>query len=233
MSIHDGHRERLKKQFLKVGLDAFAEVNVLEMLLFYCIPRRDTNPIAHALLSRFGSLTAVLEAPVEELVKVEGISENAAICLTFMTAVGRYYLVHKNTKETILESIEKCGRYLAPFFIGCRNETVYLLCLDAKCKVLCCRAISEGSVNAAGISVRKVIEVALASNATTVLLAHNHPSGLALPSAEDVQTTKRISAALRVVDVKLADHLIISDNDFVSLAQSGYYDPNMDYVMTK
>lgn len=233
MSIHDGHRERVRKQFLKVGLDGFAEINVLEMLLFYCIPRKDTNPIAHELLNRFGSFVNVLEAPVEELVKVEGISENAATFLTFVTAVGRYYQIHKNTQDTILDTIEKCGRYLRPFFIGCRNETVYLLCLDAKCKVLCCRPVNEGSVNAAGISVRKVIEVALAANATTVILAHNHPSGLALPSGEDVQTTKTVSAALRIVDVTLADHLIVSDNDFVSLVQSGYYNPKFNYALPK
>lgn len=231
MSIHDGHRQRLKKRFLEEGLDSFAEVNVLEILLFYCIPRRDTNPIAHALLSRFGSLANVLEAPVEELMKVEGISENSATYLSLTTAVGRYYMMNKASQNTVLDSIEKCGAYLCPVFVGMRNETVYLLCLDAKCKVLCCREVSEGSANAAGISIRKIMEIALSANATTVLLAHNHPSGLALPSGEDIQTTKNVSAALRAVDIQLADHIIVSDDDFVSLAQSGFYDPNQNYAL--
>ena len=225
MSIHDGHRERLKKRFTEEGLDNFEEVNVLELLLFYCIPRRDTNPIAHALLDRFETLVNVLDAPVEELEKVDGISHHAATFLKLSTAVNKYYMVKKATADTILDSTEKYGRFLVPKFHGKRNETVLLLCLDAKCKVLCCREISEGSVNAAGVSVRKVVEAALAFNATTVILAHNHPSGLAFPSGEDVMTTKRVADALNAVEVLLFDHIIVSDDDFVSLNQSGYYDP--------
>ncbi|MBQ9168801.1 MAG: RadC family protein [Oscillospiraceae bacterium] len=225
MSIHDGHRQRLKNRFMEEGLDNFEEVNVLEILLFYCIPRKDTNPIAHALLSQFGSLVNVLEATVEELVKVEGITENAAVFLKLSTAVNKYYMVKKVAADTILDTTEKYGRYLVPKFQGKRNETVYLLCLDAKCKVICCREISEGSVNSAGVSIRKILEVALAANATTVILAHNHPSGLALPSGEDVATTKRVAEVLGKVEVQLFDHIIVSDDDFVSLTQSGFYDP--------
>lgn len=225
MSIHDGHRERLKNRFAEEGLDNFDEVNVLELLLFYCIPRRDTNPIAHNLLARFESLVNVMDAPVEELVKVEGISHNAAVFLKLVMELNKYYLVQKAGADTILDTTEKYGRYLVPKFHGKRNETVLLLCLDAKCKALCCREISEGSVNSAGISVRKVVEAALAANATTVILAHNHPSGLAFPSGEDVATTKRIAHALKTVEVLLFDHVIVSDDDFVSLVQSQFYDP--------
>lgn len=225
MSIHDGHRERLKNRFAEEGLDNFDEVNVLELLLFYCIPRRDTNPIAHKLLARFESLVNVMDAPVEELVKVEGISHNAAVFLKLVMELNKYYLVQKAGADTILDTTEKYGRYLVPKFHGKRNETVLLLCLDAKCKALCCREISEGSVNSAGISVRKVVEAALAANATTVILAHNHPSGLAFPSGEDVATTKRIAHALKTVEVLLFDHVIVSDDDFVSLVQSRFYDP--------
>ena len=122
-----------------------------------------------------------------------------------------------------MTTTEKCGDYLASFFVGRRNETVFLLCLDAKCKVLCCKEIGEGSVNSAGVPVRRIVETALGVNATTVILAHNHPSGLALPSSEDVQTTHRVAAALDTVDIALADHIIVADSDYVSLAQSGYY----------
>lgn len=220
-SIHEGHRQRLKNRFLEEGLDGFTDVQVLELLLFYCIPRKDTNPIAHALLKHFGALSQVLEAPVEELVKVPGISQNAATLLHLITETGRYYLVDRANQNKILPTIEKCAAYMLPFFFGRTVETVFLLCLDAKCKVLCCKEIGEGSVNSAGISVRKIVETALAANATTVVLAHNHPSGVALPSGEDVVTTRRIAMALRAVEVHLADHIVVADDDYVSMAQSG------------
>jgi len=221
MSVHSGHRERLRERFLEEGLDHFSEVQVLELLLFYCIPRRDTNPLAHALLRHFGSLSQVLEAPVHELQKVSGISESTATFLSLMNQVGRYYLVNRSQQNTVLQTIDKCGEYLMPFFYGRRNETVFLLCLDAKCKVLCCKEIGEGSVNSAAVPIRRIVEIALGANATTVVLAHNHPSGLAFPSGEDVQATRRVAAALNAVEITLADHLIIADDDYVSLVQSG------------
>ena len=223
MPIHDGHRSRLKERFCKEGLDNFAEHQVLELLLFYCIPRVDTNPIAHALLERFGSLAQVMEAPVEELEKVPGIGHNAAVFLSLVTAAGRYYHVNSAAHSVIMNTVADCGRYLMPFFYGRRNEMVYLLCLDAKCKVLCCKQIGEGSVNSAGVPIRRIVEMALAANATSVVLAHNHPSGLAIPSDADVQTTKRVAMALSMVDIGLVDHIIVSDNDFTSMVQSGFY----------
>ena len=222
MAIHDGHRQRLKERFLRSGLDSFTDVQVLELALFYCIPRKDTNPIAHALLEHFGSLSQVLEASVEELQSVPGIGENTATYLTMLPQIGRFYLVDRSQREVILPTIDKCGAYLVPYFFGRGTESVFLLCLDAKCKVLCCREVGQGSVNSAGISVRKIVEIALGTNATTVVLAHNHPSGLALPSAEDIQTTRRVAAALRAVEVHLADHIVVADGDYVSMVQSGY-----------
>ena len=222
MATHDGHRQRLKDRFLRSGLDNFTDVQVLELALFYCIPRKDTNPIAHALLEHFGSLSQVLEASVEELQKVPGIGENTATYLTMLPQIGRFYLVDRSQREVILTTIDKCNAYLVPHFFGRSTEVVYMLCLDAKCKVLCCREVGQGSINSAGISIRKIVEVALGTNATTVILAHNHPSGLAVPSAEDVQTTQRIFAALAAVDVHLADHIVVADGDYVSMVQSGY-----------
>ena len=221
MSIHDGHRQRLKARFEKEGLDNFEELQVLELLLFYCIPRKDTNPIAHALISHFGSFSQVLEAPVAELCKVPGVSENTALFLNLNREMGRFYLVDRVSKNTILDTLEACAFYMVPHFYGRSVETVFLLCLDAKCKVLCCKEVGEGSVNSAGISVRKIVETALNANATSVVLAHNHPSGLALPSEEDVQTTQRIAAALQAVEIHLVDHIIVADDDYVSMAQSG------------
>lgn len=220
--VHRGHRERLKRRFLEEGLDNFTDVQVLELLLFYAIPQRDTNPIAHALLDHFGSLSQVLEAGVGELKKVPGISDHSAILLSLVMQTGRYYQVDCARRVECLTSLDACGAYLVPYFFGRSNETVFILCLDAKCKVLCCKEVGEGSVNSASISVRKIVETALGANATTVILAHNHPSGVALPSEEDVQTTCRIAAALRAVEIHLADHIVVADGDYVSMVQSGY-----------
>ena len=220
-SIHKGHRERLKQRFLEEGLDNFTDIQVLELLLFYSIQRKDTNPIAHALLDHFGSLSRVLEAPVEELQKVPQITEHSAVLLKLVTELARYYQVDSAQQTEILTTLEDCGKYLVPRFFGRTKETVFLLCLDAKCKVLCCKELGEGSVNSASISVRKVVETALSSNATTVVLAHNHPSGIAVPSSEDIQTTKRIAGALNAVEIYLADHIVVADGDYVSMVQSG------------
>ena len=226
MSIHEGHRQRVKNRFRRDGLDNFDEIHVLELLLYYCVPRKDTNPLAHRLLTHFGSLSQVLEASAEELEKVEGVGENISTFLSLTTAVGRYYLVNRSTQSAFLQNTDQCGEYLLPYFYGRRNETVFILCLDAKCKVICCKEVGEGSVNSAAIPVRRIVEMALGANATSVILSHNHPSGLALPSADDLQTTRRIAKALYAVEITLADHIIVADDDYVSLAQSGHYKPD-------
>ena len=222
MSIHDGHRKRLKARFLEEGMDSFSEVQVLELLLFYAIPRKDTNPIAHGLLERFGSMSQVMEASVEELCKVDGISENSAVLLKLVTEAGRYYQINRNARSEILTTLDACAEYMLPFFFGRRVETVYLLCLDAKSKVLCCREVGEGSVNSTSISIRKIVEIALGVGATSVVLAHNHPSGVAVPSSEDILTTRRLFLALQAVEITLVDHVVIADGDYVSMAQSNY-----------
>ena len=229
-SIHSGHRDRLKTRFLQQGLDGFTDIQALELLLFYSIPRQDTNPIAHNLLNRFGSLSQVLEAAPEELMKVEGIGEHTALLLGLINEMGRYYLVDRAQREQVLPTIEDCARYLQPCFYGRTRETGFLLCLDAKCKVLSCREIGEGSINSAGISTRRIVETAIREGASTVVLAHNHPSGIALPSAEDIQTTRRVAAALQSVEVALADHIVVADGDYVSMVQSGYRFDDCAYV---
>ena len=221
--LHTGHRQRLKDRFLRDGLDNFEEHQVLELLLFYGIPQRDTNPIAHELIRRFGSLPGVLEARPEELAQVPYVGDNVSTLFRLITEVGRYYQVSCAMREKILATIDDCGKYLVPFFYGRQHETVFLLCLDAKCKVLACEKVGQGGVNSAGVSVRQIVETALKNNASAVILAHNHPSGLALPSGEDVATTRRIAAALDAVEIVLTDHIVVADNDWVSLAQSGLY----------
>lgn len=218
--MHDGHRARVKKRFLEEGLDSFSDIQALELLLYYVIPRVDTNPIAHDLLEHFGSLSQVLEAGVEELQKVKGVGENAAAFLTLIPQMGRFYLVDRTKQASILPTLDSCAQYLLPRFFGRKTETVFLLCLDAKCKLLCCKEVGQGGANSTGISIRKIVETAIGVNASTVVLAHNHPSGLAVPSPEDIQTTRQIAQALRAVEITLADHIIVADDDYVSIAMS-------------
>ncbi|MBE6921430.1 MAG: DNA repair protein RadC [Ruminococcaceae bacterium] len=225
-NLHGGHRQRLKNRFLEEGLEHFDDHQVLELLLFYCIPRQDTNPIAHALLDHFGSLSQVMEAPPSELQKIPGMGEASAAFLSLINSFTRYYQVNRASSLVILNTLEQCGSYLMPFFYGRRNETVYLLCLDAKCKVLCCKEVGEGSVNSASVPIRRIVEMALGANATSAILAHNHPSGLAFPSDEDQLTTRQLAIALAAVDITLVDHMIIADDEFVSLRQSGRYNPD-------
>ena len=221
MSIHEGHRQRMRRQLKTSGMDSLSDVQVLEVALYYAIARRDTNEIAHALLRRFGSLSGVLEAPRAELLKIDGVGESAADLLLLFIQMERRHLMDRAGRETILDTTYKCAQYLMPRFIGEQEEVVYLLCLDAKCKALDCSLIHRGAVNMTAISVRKIVKAALDHNATSVVVAHNHPSGLALPSREDRATTLALKAALDAVDVVLVDHVIVADEDFVSLADDG------------
>ena len=224
MNIHAQHRQRVKNRFRNEGLDHFEELHALELLLFYAIPQGDVNPLAHRLLDHFGNLRQVLEAPAEQLMGVKGVGEHTAILLALVKGLSQKYMTSGDSAEP-LNTMEECGAYLVNRFIGQRNEVVMLLCLDAKRAPLCCRVVSEGSVNAAEISTRKVVEAALAVNATSAILAHNHPSGLAVPSMQDIITTRRMGAALAAVDIILEDHFVVADRDYVSLRDSNYYDP--------
>ncbi len=231
MSIHNGHRQRLKHRFRQEGLEHFDDLHILELLLFYCVPRQDTNPLAHRLLDKFGTLSQVLEATAEELEKVEGIGENVSTFLSLIPAVNRAYQIRREQNVNIITNLEEAGEYLFPYLAGLRNENVYMLCLDVKGKVLCCKKLGEGSINSATVPVRRIVEVALNANASDVILAHNHPGGLAIPSAEDVSTTLSVAAALRAVDIELADHIVVSDNEFISLALSGYYQSSQSGIV--
>ena len=222
MGIHDGHREKMRQRFLKSGLDAFADHEALELLLYYAIPRRDTNPIAHALMERYGPLSAVLTAPVEDLKKVEGVGESAAILLKLAPQLYRKAKMSDAEQETILSSVERVGAYLLERFAGEKNEVVYQLCLDRKGKLLVCKKLGEGGVTSADLDIRRLVENALLTGASSVVLAHNHPSGVALPSRDDYAATDRAKTALAVVGVALTDHIIVADGDFVSMADSGY-----------
>lgn len=221
MGVHDGHRERMKQRFLRHGMDNFDDHNILELLLFFAIPRQDTNEVTHRLMETFGSLDAVFEADTEALMAVEGIGTNAAVLIRMIPDVTKRYLIAKNKLGDILRDSEAAGRYFLPRFINCRTETVILACLDAKMEVLDCRPVGNGSVNSAHIDVRNIVQMALLQNASAVILAHNHTSGIALPSHEDELATIQVKRALKLVGVDLVDHIIVAGDDFVSLADNG------------
>ena len=221
MGIHDGHREKKRQQFLQHGLDSFADHEVLELLLFYAIPRKDTNPIAHALMDRFGSLDAVLSAPVEELCRVNGVGPAAAALLKLTPQVYRRSRMAAAERERVLNSSQRAGDYLLELFTGETAEVLYELCLDRKGKLLACRRVGEGGVSSINVDLRKIVENALLTGASGVILSHNHPSGIALPSADDCAATVRVKEALKTVGLVLVDHIVVADGDYVSMADSG------------
>ena len=221
MGAHDGHRARKKQQFLRHGGDSFADHELLELALFYAIPRRDTNELAHRLLQQFGSLRNVLLAPVEELKKVEGVGESAAILLHLLPEIGKR-VQQRGMKERNLNSPEKCGNYFLRLFVGETHEVLYQLCLDGKGKLLNCCQLSQGDMDSAALSVKQVVSNALGCGASAVVLGHNHPSGVALPSEEDRAVTLRVRDALKALDIRLLDHIVVADGDYVSMAQSGF-----------
>ncbi|MBQ2898118.1 MAG: DNA repair protein RadC [Oscillospiraceae bacterium] len=220
-SEHDGHRKRLKARFVKSGLDDFEPHNVLELLLFYGIPRKDTNPTAHKLINRFGSLSAVFDARPEELMKVDGITENTAVLISMIPQLARKYLEDKSDAVNAISGFDDIGTYLMPKFVGRTVETIMLAALDNKNKIISCSIIAEGENDRASLSKRKVMEEAIRVGATRVVLAHNHPRGFAMPSKEDIHLTEEVYALLRTVEIELVDHIIFAEDDFVSLAASG------------
>ena len=200
-NVHKEHRKRLRNRFQKEGLQSFEPHQVLELLLTYAIPQKDVNPIAHDLLNTFGTIDKVLEAPLQDLEKVNGIGEYAATLIRLAGAVSAYYADSKNQDMQILDSTEKLGKF-------------FLRLLD-------CSVISEGSVTEAPLPLRKVIDTLLRFRATAAVIAHNHPNGFALPSSADCMMTQELMNCLQKIEVQLLDHIIVSGNEFTSLRDSG------------
>lgn len=221
MSIHKGHRARLKQRFLDYGERVFDDHQLLELLLFFGVPQGDVNPLAHRLINHFGSFAAVLDAKPEDLQKVKGVGEHTALLLSLLPQVMRRYQQSRAGNESMVHSSAEAGEYLLPYFFGTRNETLYLLCLDAKGKVLSCSFLAEGSLDQVGLNSRQVVETALEHRATSVILAHNHVSGVAVPSESDVTLTLALRPLLKSLGIHLLDHLVIADGDFVSMLESG------------
>ena len=213
---HISHRQRVYARYLKEGLDGFQPHEVLELLLFFAIPRRDVNPLAHRLIDHFGSLNAVLDAHPVELMKVEGISERAAILMSMMRPImGRYQLgMHEDRVK--LTTWGKVQRYARDLVATHREEVCYLILMDSKGALLATKCMARGTVSEVDVPIRQVVEETLRHRAAQVMLVHNHPGGEALPSHGDVEYTQLLSQALSAMEIPLVDHIIVADDDVYS-----------------
>ncbi len=222
--LHKGHRKRMRAQLFSGDINENTPPHVLlEMLLYHSIPQGDTNPLAHRLINRFGSLNAVLSASKDELMKVEGVGECTASLIKLLTPITRASILENISKVEELHNSDEIGRYLLKRYAFCREEIVSLLCLRPNGRLLAFEQLAEGDIASVGVSARNILEKAIKHGASVVILAHNHPGGMALPSAVDIEITKGLSHTLRQVGVHLADHIVLTDNDYVSMAQSAEY----------
>lgn len=231
--IHSGHRQRVWREFAQNGIDENAPPHkVLELILFFTIPRKDTNELAHIVLERFGgSFANVMEASVEQLMEasvtdnkeIPRITEYTASHIKLMLEIVKYYYASKAKQEKPLFNRATASEYMVKKLMHERVEKAYLLCLDCANRFLDCQKLAEGDEISVALSPRKIIEIINKIGATRVLLAHNHPRGLAFPSKADIQVTSQISSALSGINVVFLDHIIVSDNDYVSLYDSKEY----------
>ena len=215
---HSGHRQRMKERYLTTGLDGFSDHEVLEMLLFYALPYRDTNGLGHQLADSFGGFANVMQAEYEDLLQVPGITPHTATLIRLCGDIGRRYQRQVSGRVTHLFDTESLIEFAKPWFLGERKESVLLISLDNKRKLLNATRIFSGSVNSAQFDLRTAVQQALRDNATAVVLAHNHPNGFAFPSQADADTTQRVANVLSPLSIRLIDHLVVAENDCLSMA---------------
>lgn len=214
--MHEGHRQRLLQRYLDGGLEGFEEHEVLELLLFYALPRVDTNPIAHRLIERFGALAGVLEADPAELTHVEGIGERAAAFLSMLPDVLRAYEKSRLGARPVIRSVKDACDYARTLLFGKPYEQFYMVWLNTQGRVIHSDRLSEGSVTESPVYVNKVAAAALRHRAAKGFIAHNHPGGAVQPSRADIETTQAVLRALSMLGIELIDHIIISDDNAFS-----------------
>lgn len=217
--IHAGHRERVKKRFLNEGLDSFEDHQALELLLYYSIPQADTNGLAHRLINEFGSFDAVFDASVQELVRVKGVGLHTAALIKLIPAMySKYLLSRQNASRIILDSGKAAGEYFAARFINLKQEALMAAFLDAKLEVKRCTVISQGDLSSTRVDLASLVTNAKESSAVNIIIAHNHPSGVAAPSPNDVDAVREIAIWLGKVGLRLCDSIIVAGNDYFSMA---------------
>jgi len=218
MNIHEHHRSRLRAKFLK-DADVLEEHEALEILLYSSQKRVNTNPIARRLIQKFGSIAGVFDAEYESLLEVEGIGEQSATLLKLQALLCRMYMVDKQeVDQKIRLTPQNAGSYIVSHFYGYTKEVFKLFCLRADCSVICAETLSTGTMDSVAVYPREVIQKALDTKAVYVILAHNHPNGTMVASQSDIEMTKELEQALAFVQVRLIDHVIVSGNQYISLA---------------
>ena len=217
--IHAGHRQRMHERVQKYGLESLAEHEMLEYLLYFTITRRDTNPIAHALLERFGDFAGVLEADEEELCLVEGMGPASARFLHLLPQISACYHRSLTRDRRRLQTVEQMGEYLMARFRGTVRERVLLVCLDRQRRITCTSWLGSGTADMVELPIREAIAQAVRLKAHWVVLCHNHPSSSALPSREDIEATAELARGMYVVGVELLDHIIVTETEYLSLRQ--------------
>ena len=218
---HAGHRHRMRKRFIEHGFEGFEQHQILEKVLYYAIPRKDTNLLAHQMLKRYGSFAGVCDTPIDVLQDDFGLSESAAVLLKMLPALAGVYADSKHK----VKSIDK--QSVIPLFrskfIGANSEKVALALSDAKDKLIFCDVIFNGSFSAAELSVRTIADYALRHNARYAYLAHNHPSELFAPSKDDLRATNVISRTLDNLGIMLVDHIIFTSTEHFSMRSNEVY----------
>ena len=227
-NVHEGHRERMRNKYVNKGIEVFEQHEILEMLLFYAIPRKNTNDIAHRLLEACGSLSAVFDAPIDILMQ-QGLSYNAAVLLHMIPDLSRAYQSDKFDIEEKIITDENIGKKMVHLFAGKNEECVYAFFLDAKGKEKYSGIISKGDASSAPLFSKDIVSIAARCKAVTVIIAHNHPSGVAFPSRADLEATADIADALDTIGIHLADHIIVADRDYISLSSTPPFSRMFDY----
>lgn len=214
--MHEGHRQRLTNRFLSEGLEGFEEHEILELLLFYVLPRVDTNALAHQLISTFGSLAAVLEADPKDLARVSGIGSRAAAYLCMFPEAFRAYERSKIGKKPALRSIADACDFARALLFGKPYEQFYVIWMGTQNRVIHFEQLSEGSVSESPVYLSRLAATALRHHAVKGVIAHNHPGGSVTPSKADIETTQSILNTLAVLGIELVDHIIVSENEAFS-----------------
>ncbi len=222
--LHEGHRQRVKSRYLSEGLDAFEDHQILEMLLFFCIPMKDTNEIAHKMMIEFGSLAGLFEADPKDICKRCGVSENTAILVSLIPSLSRRYFRGKWGDKPVLDSSTKAGEYLISLFTGRTYENFFVICLDSQNRVNYAALVHEGTINEAPVYPRLIVETSLRHKANSIILAHNHPGGNLQPSSADIEVTRKIVTAIEAISIKVMDHIIVAGEKYYSFAEKDLID---------
>lgn len=216
--VHEGHRERLRKRFV-TSPSSFEDHELLELLLFYVIPRKNTNEIAHSLLNRFGSIKGILDAEIISIQSVPDIGENSSIFLKVISEVLRRYEQHDFDAISLcpFDSYSELGKYLRSLFVGTEKETTYIILFDNSRKLISCKKVAEGFSCGNVVSFREMALEALIQNASSAMLVHNHPNGKPIPSSKDILATNSASSMFSTVGITFIDHFIIAANQCVPI----------------